>query len=61
MAYFNELNVDFNDERFFSTEISARTKENPNEALMRPCVKNTNSLDAYASKLTDKILSALKA
>jgi len=60
-SYFNELNVDLNDETFFSSEIYERTKDNPNPVLSSLCPSNNDSLDEYASRLTEKVLAALRA
>ena len=61
MSYFNELAVDLNDETFFSSEIYERTKNNPNPNTSYPCRPCNDSLDEYASLLSGKILSALRA
>jgi len=61
ISYFNELNVDLNDEAFFSSEIYERTKDNPNPVLSSLCPPNNDSLDEYTSRLTGKVLSALRA
>ena len=59
-AYFNELAVDLNDEKYFSSEIYERTKSNPNLNTSRPCNICNDSLDEYAKQLASKMLSALK-
>ena len=61
MSYFNELAVNLNDEAFFSSEIYERTKNNPNPGTSYPCYTCNDSLDEYASLLSQKILSALRA
>jgi hypothetical protein len=61
MAYFNELAVDLNDEVFFPSEIYERTISNPNPNTSRLCPPCNDSLDEYASQLSKKILSALRA
>jgi len=61
MSYFNELAVDLNDEIYFSSEIYERTMNNPNPNTSRPCPPCNDSLDEYASQLSRKILSALRA
>jgi hypothetical protein len=61
MSYFNELTVDLNDEAFFSSEIYERTKDNPNPNTSYVCDSCNDSLDEYASQLSGKILSALRA
>jgi len=60
LSYFNELNVDLNDEAFFSSEIYERTKSNPNPFLSSLCSTDNDSLDEYAAQLTGKVLSALR-
>ena len=61
LSYFNELNVDLNDEAFFSSEIFERTKDNPNPFLSSLCPTSNDSLDEYAARLTGKVLAALRA
>jgi len=61
MSYFNELAVDLNNEAFFSSEIYERTKNNPNPSTSSPCHPCNDSLDEYASQLSGKLLSALRA
>jgi len=61
ISYFNELNVDLNDEAFFSSEIYERTKDNPNPVLSTLCPPSNDSLDEYTSQLTGKVLAALRA
>jgi hypothetical protein len=61
ISYFNELNVDLNDEAFFSSEIYERTKDNPNPVLSSLCPQNNDSLDEYTSRLTGKVIAALRA
>jgi len=61
VSYFNELNVDLNDETFFSSEIYERTKDNPNPVLSTLCPPSNDSLDEYTSRLTGKVLAALRA
>ena len=51
MKYFNELSADLNDEAYFSSEISERTRENPNMHISEPCRPCNNSLDDYAKTL----------
>ena len=60
MSFFNELEVDLNDETFFSSDIYERTKENPNLKASSPCRSCNDSLDEYASRLSGQIISALK-
>ncbi|MDR0312414.1 MAG: hypothetical protein LBI14_02330 [Treponema sp.] len=59
-SYFNELNIDLNNEAFFSSEIHERTKINPNPYVSFPCQLCNDSLDEYAKQLTKKILAALR-
>jgi hypothetical protein len=59
-TYFNDLNVDLNDEHLFPSDIYERTKNNPNPAVSSPCVPRNDSLDAYANTLTQEILKSLK-
>ena len=61
MSFFNELGIDLNDEAFFSSVIYERTRDNPNLNASSPCRQCNDSLDEYASQLSDKLLSALKA
>ena len=61
ISYFNELNVDLNDEAFFSSEIYERTKDNPNPVLSSLCPTNNDSLDEYTFMLTGKVIAALRA
>ncbi|MHC6203954.1 hypothetical protein ACYULU_12265 [Breznakiellaceae bacterium SP9] len=51
MKYFNELEIDLNDEAYFSSEINERTMENPNMHISEPCTECDDSLDAYAKIL----------
>jgi hypothetical protein len=60
MSYFNELVVDLNNEDFFSSEIYERTRDNPNLKASEQCHPCNDSLDEYASQLSNKIISALK-
>jgi len=60
MLYFNELNVDLNNEEYFPSYIYERTKDNPNPKLTAMCRPCDESLDAYISELFDDIFSALK-
>jgi hypothetical protein len=59
-TYFNDLKVDLNNERLFPSDIYERTKNNPNPAVSSPCVQSNDSLDAYATTLTQEILASLK-
>jgi hypothetical protein len=61
LSYFNELSVDLNDEVFFSSEIYDRTMNNPNPHISRPCKPCNDSLDEYASQLSSKLFSTLRA
>jgi len=61
MSYFNELTINLNNEAFFSSEIYERTKNNPNPSTSYQCYPCNDSLDEYASLLSQKIMSALKA
>jgi len=61
ISYFNELNVDLNDETFFPSEIYEKTKDNPNPVLSTLCPPNNDSLDEYTSRLTGKVIAALRA
>jgi len=61
VSYFNELNVDLNNEAFFSSEIYERTKGNPNPFLSSLCSTSDDSLDEYATRLTGKVIAALRA
>jgi len=61
ISYFNELNIDLNNEAFFSSEVYERTKDNPNPNLSTLCPSNSDSLDEYTSRLTGKVLAALRA
>jgi len=61
ISYFNELNVDLNDETFFSSEIYERTKDNPNPVLSSLCSSNNDSLDEYTFRLTRKVIAALRS
>ena len=60
MTYFNELNVDLNNEEYFPSSIYERTKNNPNPNLSAPCYPCNDSLDAYVSELFDDIFASLK-
>jgi len=60
MPNFNSLNIDLNDEDYFPIDIYERTKDNPNFDLAIPCPPSNASLDEYASKLGDEILTALE-
>jgi hypothetical protein len=59
MPNFNDLNIDLNNEEYFPIDIYERTKDNPNLDLAVPCPPRNDSLDEYASKLGDEILTAL--
>jgi hypothetical protein len=61
ISYFNKLDVDLNDEAFFSSEVYERTKINPNPSTSYLCHLYNDSLDEYAKQLSSKILSALRA
>jgi len=60
MSFFNELNVDLDNEAFFSSNIYERTRENPNLNASSPCRQCNDSLDEYAKQLSSKMLSALR-
>jgi hypothetical protein len=60
LSYFNELPVNLNEEIYFSSEIYERTKINPNPSTSSPCKLCNDSLDEYAKKLSQKILTALR-
>jgi hypothetical protein len=60
MKYFNDLEVDLNNNAYFSPEISERTKENPNLFLTSPCSPCNGSLDEYARDLVGRMFAALK-
>jgi hypothetical protein len=60
MKHFNKLEVDLNDEAYFSSEINERTKENPNRHLASPCLPCDDSLDEYAKKLAEEMFASLK-
>ena len=60
MTYFNELNVDLNDDEYFPPDIYERTIKNPNSDLAIPCLPCNDSLDKYASSLISEIFTALE-
>jgi hypothetical protein len=60
VKYFNDLEVDLNNNAYFSPEISERTKENPNLHLTSRCSPRSDSLDEYAKDLAGKMFVALK-
>jgi hypothetical protein len=60
VKYFNDLEVDLNNNAYFSPEISERTKENPNLRLSVPCSPSSDSLDEYAENLANEMFGSLK-
>jgi hypothetical protein len=61
MEYFNALEVDLNDNAYFSPEISERTKENPNQHLTLSCQPSDDSLDEYAKNLVKEMFAAFQS
>ena len=59
MAYFNQLNVDLNDKKYFPDDICEHTLENPNLAVSTDCKPNQDSLNIYSEQLADEILISL--
>jgi hypothetical protein len=59
MAFFNDLNVDLNNEEDFPPLIYERTKENPNKEISEFCRPCNESLDAYAKGFISKVVSGL--
>jgi hypothetical protein len=60
MRHFNKLEVDLNDEAYFSSEINERTKENSSRCSTVPCSSYNGSLDEYAKKLAEEMFASLK-
>jgi hypothetical protein len=60
-TYFNEPKVNLNDLSLFPADIYERTKRNPNPKFSIQCQKNTNSLDDYAKRLAQELITALKS
>jgi hypothetical protein len=60
MTYFNELNIDMNDNGLFPPAVYERTKENPHESLSIPCHACNDSLDGYVDQFLDELFPALE-
>jgi hypothetical protein len=59
-TYFNEPKVDLNNLSLFPADIYERTKRNPNPKVSIQCQKNPNSLDDYAKRLAQELITVLK-
>ncbi|MDR1024161.1 MAG: hypothetical protein LBL56_00410 [Treponema sp.] len=59
-TYFNEPKVDLNNLALFPADIHERTKRNPNPEVSIQCKKNPNSLDDYAKRLAQELITVLK-